>query len=159
MPMKQKGRRIPVHLQERVEGELNKLIDQNHIIKLDECWDQQLISPIVITVKKDQTVKLALDSKKINKFIHRKKNQMPNIELLLDNIAQVVKSDKSRKTYFQHSTFVTHIHKSRWIKRPKNNATLVLLGATLLELINFKQNFMASLTCQPNFKSDRFNSY
>ena len=64
VPIQQNGRRIPIHLQERVKGELNKLIDQKHIIKLDKCSDRQFISPIVITVKKDQTVKLALDSKK-----------------------------------------------------------------------------------------------
>ena len=96
IPIQQKGRRIPVHLQESVEEEFNKLMNQNHIIKLDRCSDQQFISPIVITVKKDQTVKLTLDSKKINKFIHKNKYQMPNIELLLDNIAPVVKSDKSQ---------------------------------------------------------------
>ena len=99
-PIHQKGRRIPIHLQERVEAELNKLIDQKHIIKLDKCSDKQFISPIVIIVKKDQTVKLALDSKKINKYLHKKKYQMPNINLLLDNIAQVVKSDKSNQTLF-----------------------------------------------------------
>ena len=32
-------------------------------------------------------VKLALDSKKIKKFKHKNKYQMPNIELLLNNIA------------------------------------------------------------------------
>ena len=100
IPIQQKGRRIPVHLQERVEGELNKLIDQKHIVKLIKSSDRQFISPIVITVKKDQTVKFALDSKKINKFIHKNKYQMPNIDLLLDNIAQVVKSDKSKQTLF-----------------------------------------------------------
>ena len=78
MPIQQKGRRILVHLQKRVEGELNKLMDQNHIIKLDKCLDRQFISPIVITVKKDQTVKFALDSKKINKFIHKNKYQTLN---------------------------------------------------------------------------------
>ena len=62
MQIQQKGRRIPMHLQERVEGKLNKLMNQNHIIKLDKCSDRQLTCLIVITVKKDQTVKLALDS-------------------------------------------------------------------------------------------------
>ena len=98
--IQQKGRRIPVHLQERVEGEFNKLMDQNHVINLDECSDRQFISPIVITVKKDQTVKLASDSQNINKFIHKNNNQMPNIDLLLDNTAEVVKSDKSKQTQF-----------------------------------------------------------
>ena len=49
--------------------------------------------------KKDKTVKLALDSKKINKFTH-KKYQMTNLDLLLNNIAQVVKSDKTQQTLF-----------------------------------------------------------
>ena len=76
------------------------MIDQNHIIKLDKCSDKQFIRPIVITVEKDQTVKLALDSKKINKYIHKNKYQMPNKDPLLNNIAQVVKSDKSNQTLF-----------------------------------------------------------
>ena len=74
-------------------------MDQKHIIKLDKCSDRQFISPIVITGK-DQTVKLELDSKKINEFIHKNKYQMPNIDLLLDNIAQVVKSNNSQQTLF-----------------------------------------------------------
>ena len=50
--------------------------------------------------KKDQTMKLALDSKKINKFNHMNNFQMPNIELLLDNIAQVVRSNNKQQTLF-----------------------------------------------------------
>ena len=64
-----------------------------HILKLDKCSDKQFISLIVITVETDQTVKLAQDSKEINKFGHKHKYQMPNIELLLDIIAQTIKSD------------------------------------------------------------------
>ena len=52
------------------------------------------------TVKKDQTVRLALDSEKINNFIYKNKYQMPNIDLLLDKIAQVVESDKTKQTLF-----------------------------------------------------------
>ena len=36
IPIQQKGRRIPVHLQGSVEEEFNKLMNQNHIIKLDK---------------------------------------------------------------------------------------------------------------------------
>ena len=94
-PIQKKGRRITVHLQERVKKELNKLFDQKHIINLDKSSDRQFISPIVISLKKDQTVKLALDSKKINKFIHKNKNRMPNIDPLLANIAQMVESNNN----------------------------------------------------------------
>ena len=77
IPIQQKGRRIPVHLQERVEWELNKLIDQKHIVKLNKCLDRRFISLIVITVKRDQIVELALDSKKTNKCKHKK---IPNAQ-------------------------------------------------------------------------------
>ena len=57
VPIQQKGRRIQIHLQERVEEELNKLIDQKDIIgnKLEKCLNRQFISPIVITVKKSNS--------------------------------------------------------------------------------------------------------
>ena len=93
IPVQQKGRRVSVHQQERVEKEPNKIINQKHILKLYKCSDRQLISPIVITAKKDQTTKLALDSKEMNNFFQRNKYQMLNIDLLLDNIAQVIKSN------------------------------------------------------------------
>ena len=86
--LQQKDRRIPIHNQEKVEQEIRSLIDQGHIVKMEKCSDQQFISPIVLTVKKDQSIKLAMNSKQINKMIHKNKCQMPNIDVLLDNVAQ-----------------------------------------------------------------------
>ena len=39
-PPQQKERRVPIHLRERVEAELNKLIDQKHLKKLDKSLDK-----------------------------------------------------------------------------------------------------------------------
>ena len=86
--LQQKGRRIPIHIQEKVEQEIRSLIDQRHIVKLEKSSDQQFISPTVITVKKDQSIELAMDSKQNNKMIHKNKYQMQNIDVLLDNAAQ-----------------------------------------------------------------------
>ncbi len=52
------------------------------------------ISPIVITVKKDGSQKLALDSKKLNAWVIKNKYQMPNIDELVDQIAQIMTSEK-----------------------------------------------------------------
>ena len=100
--LQQKGRRIPIHIQEKVEREIRSLTDQGHIVKLEKCSDQQFISPIIITVKKDQSIKLAMDSKQINKMIHKNKYQMPNIDILLDNVAQSAQQghDKPGTTLF-----------------------------------------------------------
>ena len=51
-PSQHKGRRVPLHLLEKVKNELRKLIDDKQIIKLEKCSDELFISPVVITVKK-----------------------------------------------------------------------------------------------------------
>ena len=89
-PVHQRGRRVPLHLEKQVEEELRRLQNIGHITKLEKCSDEFYISPIVITVKKDKSIKLAMDSKTINKAIHKNKYQMHNIECLMDNIAQSI---------------------------------------------------------------------
>ena len=54
-----------IHIQEKVEKEIRSLIDRGHIVRLEKSSDPHFISPIVITVKKDQSKKLAMDSKQI----------------------------------------------------------------------------------------------
>ena len=89
-PIHQKGRRIPLHLEKEVEEELKKLQTNGHITKLDKCSEEFFISPIVITVKRDKSIKLAMDAKTINKAIHKNKYQMHNIDCLMDSIAQTI---------------------------------------------------------------------
>ena len=68
-PAHQNGRRVPINLQPLVNDELKKLLAEKHIIELNSFSDKNFISPIVITVKKDKTVKLALGSNILNKSI------------------------------------------------------------------------------------------
>ena len=86
-PVHQKGRRIPLHLLDKVEAELKKLIQDKQKNRLDKCSDEHFISPVVITVKHDKIVKIALDSKKFNDAIHKNKYQMQSINHLIDEVA------------------------------------------------------------------------
>ena len=97
-PRHQKGRSIPINLQEKVNIELKKFLDEKNIKKLSSCPDKYFISPIVVTVKKDQTIKLALDSKVLNKAIHKNKYQMPNIDTLIESISQQISAPASQNT-------------------------------------------------------------
>ena len=77
------------------------MLAEKHIIKLSSCPDKYFISPIVVTVKTDQTIKLALDSKVLNKAIHKNKYQMPNIDTLIESISQQISAPASQNiTYF-----------------------------------------------------------
>ena len=78
-----------------MENELQKLIDEKQIIKLDKCSDELFISPVVIAVKKDKTVKIALDSKKLNDAIHKNKYQMQSIDHLMDSVAVFISERKN----------------------------------------------------------------
>ena len=46
-----------------MEIELDELIQDKQIIKFEKCPEDLFVSPVVITVEKDKSVKLALESK------------------------------------------------------------------------------------------------
>ena len=96
----QKGRKVPIHPRPKVKIELEKLLNEGHIENLTNCSDQFFISPIVITVKKGQSVKIALDSKILNKAIHKNKYQMPNIDSLIQLISQTLSITPQETAYF-----------------------------------------------------------
>ena len=62
----------------------------------------RFISPIVITCKKDKSIKLALDSKFIYKQIYKNKYQMPNIHELVDNVAAQITNDSVGEVWFTY---------------------------------------------------------
>ena len=47
---------------------------------MDENW---FVSPAIITLKKVKSVKIALDSQKLNEITIKRKAQMPNVEQLI----------------------------------------------------------------------------
>ena len=86
-PIQQKGRPVPIHFQKSVRDELEKLIKSGHIEKADETTENCFISPAVITIKKDKSVKIALDSRKLNEACVKRKAAMPNMEELMSKIS------------------------------------------------------------------------
>ena len=57
-PIQEKARRVPIHIQGEVQNELDKLLSDGHITKLDKCTSDCFIASIVITRKKDDSIKL-----------------------------------------------------------------------------------------------------
>ena len=94
VPIQEKRRRVPVHIQDKVGVEIQNLIQDGHVVKLNKRTSEHFISPIVITAKKDGSVKLAMDEKPMIDQIHKNQYQMPNLLELLDSAAQIITSDK-----------------------------------------------------------------
>ena len=94
-PIQPKARPIPYHLQEDVKKELDRLIKSGHLERLETIEEDCFVSPVVITVKKDKTVKIALDARKLNDSCIKKRPHMPNMEELLNHIStELSKNDR-----------------------------------------------------------------
>ena len=74
-----------------MDTEIDKLLKQGHIENMTECSDKYFVSLIVITVEKDRSVKLALESRELIKQAQKNKYQMPNIEQLMDIVGQTIR--------------------------------------------------------------------
>ena len=153
-PSHQKGRRVPINLLHRVSNELKKLADQGHIEKLKECSDKNFISPIVITFKKDKSFKLALDSKVLNKTIHKNKYQMPNKDSLIDSISQHINdSNSGEKVYFstidlKYAYGQQKLHPETF----RHSVISILFVVIRLVRIVLKRGFMVLPICRRSFK-------
>ena len=93
--------------------------------KLEKGIEKNFISPIVITDKRDKTIKPSMDSKIKNKAIHKNKVQMQNINCLINNIAQSISESLQENKileFFQPSTYVTRIVNYRSMNQPQSNA-------------------------------------
>ena len=66
------------------------MLEQGHIEKLDVIQNDVFIQPVVITVKKYGSVNIELDARALNNSIAKDKYQMPNLENLMDRIAEKI---------------------------------------------------------------------
>ena len=96
--VKHKARPVPLHLQEDVGRKLEKLIKSGHLEKIKDVDEDCFVSPVVITVKSDKLVKIALDSRKLNDSCVKMRPHMPNMEELLNQISVEITQD--RTTHF-----------------------------------------------------------
>ena len=86
-PIQQKRRPVPIHFQKTVKKELEKLIESGHLDEADNTTENCFVSPAVITIKKDKSVKIALDSRKLNEACVKRKAAMPIMEELISKIS------------------------------------------------------------------------
>ena len=73
---------------------MNRLLKEGHIEKIDDIKDDVFIQPTVITVKKDHSVKIALDGRALNHEIDKDKYQMSNLDNLLDLVAEKLDTEE-----------------------------------------------------------------
>ena len=57
---------MPIYIQDRVTEEFKALVKDGHVTKLDKSTTDHFINPIMITAKRNGSIKLAMDAKPLN---------------------------------------------------------------------------------------------
>ena len=114
----QKGRRIPIQVQEQVDRGINNLLEKEHSERVDTIKDDVFIQPVVVTVKKDRSVKITLVARALNESIAKDKYQMPNLENLMDMLAEKIEGQEGEVLY--SSVDLKYAHGQ--VPLPKNTA-------------------------------------
>ena len=66
-----------------------------HLEKINDMDEDCFVSPVVITVKSDKSVKIALDSRKLNDSYIKMRPCMPNMEELSNQISVDITRDRT----------------------------------------------------------------
>ena len=100
--MNQKARPIPLHPQEKVGKELEKLIKTGHRGKVKHVDVNFFVSPVVITMKNEKSIENALDSRKLNDRCIKIRPQMPNMDELSNKISVEITRDRTKINDFEN---------------------------------------------------------
>ena len=70
------------------QKEIDKLTKRGHIEKANNIDENCFVRPAVITLKKDKSVKIALDSRKLHELTVKRKAQKRNMEDMISKISR-----------------------------------------------------------------------
>ena len=91
---------MPLQLREAVEEEIDKLLTEGYSRRVEKMIDEVFIQPVVVTVKKEKNVKLALDSRCLNNAIQKEKYQMPILDNLMEQVAEIINANEAGTVVF-----------------------------------------------------------
>ena len=139
--IQQKGRPIPIHLQDQVAEELKRLMKIGHLERATEINEDCFVSPAVITVKKDKSIKIALDSRKINEATIKRKAQMPNMEELISKISRKVSEEKEGEIHITKLDFDCAYGHLRLDEQTRNLCIFTVTGGEFTGYYRFLKGF------------------
>ena len=140
-PIKQKARPVPIHLQEDVERELKKLIRTGHLEKTNDLDEDCFVSPVVITVKSDKSVKIALDSRKLNDSFIKMRPHMPNMEELLNQISLEITRDRTAQLFMSKIDLDYKYGQIKLSEETSRQCVFALTGGNFSGYYRFKKGF------------------
>lgn len=87
-PGAQPIRKVPIHLEDRVEEKLDERLSQGVIENVNEpyAW----VSPMVIVMKSDGSLRICIDIRLVNITILREKHPLPTLDDILPQLSGAI---------------------------------------------------------------------
>ena len=95
--IQQKRKPIPIHVQDHVAEEPKRLTKNGYPERATEITEDCFVSLAVKTVK-NKSIKIPLDSRKLNEATIKRKAQMPNMEELVSRISRKTSEETESET-------------------------------------------------------------
>ena len=130
---KRKGRPIPIHLQDQVAEEQRRLIRNSYLERAIEITEDSLVSPAVISVKKDKLIKIALYSRKLNETTIKRKTQMPNMEEVISRTSRKISEGKEGEIWITELYFDYAYSQFKLDEKTKNLSMFAVTGGEFTE--------------------------
>ena len=80
-------------MQDEVEDEIEKLLKEGQIRRVEKLTSEVFIQHVVVTLKKNKSGKIALDVRSLNNAIPKGKSQMPNLDNLMEQVAEIINGE------------------------------------------------------------------
>ena len=148
----QKGRGVPLQLHSAVETEIAQLIKEGHIRRVDKMNDNVIIQPVVITVKKNKTVKVALDATLLNNAIQKDKYQMPNLDNLMKQVAEIINSKDEGEVRFTSLDMKYAYSQTELHPETAQHCKFQTIGGRATGTYAFNTGFYGLTTMPPDFQ-------
>ena len=139
--IQQKGRPVPIHLQNQVAEEIKRLIKNGYLERATEITEDCFVSPAVITVKKDKSIKIALDSRKLNEATNKKKAQMPNMEELISRISRKISEEQEGEIWITKLDFDYAYGQIKLNENTRNLSIFTVTGGEFTGYYRFLKGF------------------
>ena len=136
--VKQKARPVPLHLQEEVGIELEKLMKTGHLGKVKHVDEDCFVSAVVITVKNDKSVKIALDSRKLNDSCIKIR---PHMEELLNQISVEITTDRTPELGISKNDLDYEYGQMKLSKKTSRQCVFAITGGNFSGYYGFKKGF------------------
>ena len=139
--IQQKGRPVPIHLQNQVAEGIKRLIKNGYLERATEITEDCFVSPAVITVEKDKSIKIALDSRKLNEATLKKKAQMPNMEELISRISRKISEEQEGEIWITKLDFDYVLGQIKLNENTRNLCIFTVTGGEFTGYYRFLKGF------------------